>query len=99
MESKKSASAKAEVKTEIKNEEERVFVYLGPSKSGLIQAGSIFKAKTKAEIPDIALALEKIPEIKRLIVRDTEIRETQEKLRQGNNAIANAYKAIAEAEI
>lgn len=98
MESKKSASAKAEVKTEIKNEE-HVFVYLGPSKSGLIQAGSIFKAKTKAEIPDIALALEKIPEIVRLIVRDTEIRETQEKLRQGNNAIANAYKAIAEAEI
>lgn len=99
MESKKSASAKAEIKTEIKNEEEHVFVYLGPSKSGLIQAGSIFKAKTKAEIPDIALALEKIPKIAQLIVRDTEIRETQEKLKQGNNAIANAYKAIAEAEI
>lgn len=99
METKKAASAKTEVKAEVKNEEEHIFVYLGPSKSGLIQAGSIFKARSKSEIPDIALALEKIPKIAQLIVRDTEIRATQEKLKQGNNAVANAYKAIAEAQI
>lgn len=87
----------AETETVTAVEEEKIFVYLGPTIGGLIQTGTIYKAKSKDDIADIALAVSKIPKIKQLIVQDINIRSTQAKLRDGNNAVSNAFKEIAAA--
>lgn len=82
-----------------KAEEEHCYVYLGPTRYPLIQSGSIFVAKSVDDIPEIAQAVEKIPQVKQLIVLDTDIRAVKNKLNEGKNAVSNAYKAIEEAEI
>ncbi len=79
-------------------EEDKIYVYLGPTIGGLIQKGSIYKAKNKDSIAEIALAVEKIPAIKKLVVQDINIRATQAKLNDGStNAMTNAVKEIQQA--
>ena len=78
--------------------DDKIFVYLGPTVSGVIQKGSIYHGKNVDDIPDLALPLEKIPKIKRLLVEDVNIREVQQKLNSAeNNAYTIAAKEIAEA--
>lgn len=79
-------------------EEDKIFVYLGPTIGGLIQKGSIYKAKDKDSIAEIALAAQKIPAIKKLVVQDINIRATQAKLADGStNAVTIAVKEIEKA--
>ncbi len=76
-------------------DEERVYVYVGPSISGTIQNGSIYFGTRKQVLDKLANALEKYPKIKHLVVLDTAIIETKAKIKAGNNTAANAYKALA----
>lgn len=86
----------AEAVITAETEENKVFVYLGPTIGGLIQSGTIYMAKSKGEIKEIAIAVSKIPKIKQLIVEDINIRTTKARLNEGNNAVSNAFREIAE---
>lgn len=86
------------VDTDVAAPDDNIYVYLGPTIGGLIQKGSIYHGKNKDDIPDLALAYEKIPKIKQLVVQDINIRSVQQKLNSAeNNAYTIAEKAIAEA--
>lgn len=74
-------------------EQSGVFVYIGPSFKGLI-TGSIFTGKKSDILEKHNNLVEEYPKIARLLVRDVELAESRRKLKEGNNALSNAYKTL-----
>lgn len=72
----------------------RVYVYIGPSVQGFVQTGSIYYGTRKEVLEKLKNAIEKYPKIKQLVVLDTDIVSAKEKIKQGNNSLANAYKTL-----
>ena len=75
-------------------EPEEVFVYVGPTVQGIVQAGTIYTGTRNAVLEKFREAAERFPDIGELIVRDTELAEARKKIKTGGNALANAYRSI-----
>ncbi len=72
-----------------------VWVYLGPSIRGVIMQGSIFRGSEK----DKVLARVNDPEhVKRLLIRDVDLAEAKQKLKNGGNSLSVAYEALLTAK-
>ena len=71
-----------------------VFVYIGPSIRGVIQNGSIFRGSRKNVLSKLAAVAEKYPKVTRLLVKDTEVAEAREKIKNGGNGLSNAYNSL-----
>ena len=54
----------------------RVWIYLGPSKRGLIQHAAIFAGTREDVLREIAAAVAAVPEIAELVVPAEDVRET-----------------------
>lgn len=72
-----------------------VFIYLGPSIRGVIQKGSIYRGTRESVLSSIAFAIEKYPQIERLIVADNAIVSAKQKIAVGGNSLSNAYRALS----
>lgn len=75
-------------------EPEEVFVYVGPTVQGLAQNGSIYTGTRSAVLSQFRAAAERYPQIRELIVRDTDVAEARRKIKKGGNALAQAFRAI-----
>lgn len=91
-----------EIESPKKADESGVFAYLGPNIKGIITNGTIFSgaksdfiASIKSRL-EIAGDIDKITLISRLIIRDTSIMSAKEKIKDGGNALSEAYKKISE---
>lgn len=76
-----------------------VFIYLGPSIRGVIQKGSIYRGTRESVLSSIAFAIEKYPQIERLIVADNAIVSAKQKIAVGGNSLSNAYRALSDTKI
>ena len=76
-----------------------VFIYLGPSIRGIIQKGSIYRGTRESVLSSLAFAIEKHPQIERLIVADNEIVSAKQKIAVGGNSLSNAYRALSDTKI
>lgn len=74
--------------------ETKARVYLGPTIRGVIQNGSIFTG-TEEEIANILKdATGRYPNIAKLVVDYTEVAEVRNKIKNGVNSYAVAYKSL-----
>ena len=98
---KSAPKAEETVITKEDNKEKRVYVYIGPSIKGVITCGGVFGGSKKEilsriEISAKAAGVESLVEkIGRLIIEDKNVAAARDKLREGENSLSIAYKAIA----
>lgn len=71
-----------------------VYVYLGPTIHGVIQNGTIFKGAFEDVCKRNLDAIKRFPDIRRFIVKDTEVSKVKASLKEGENFLSNAYKKI-----
>ncbi len=76
-----------------------VFIYLGPSIRGVIQKGSIYRGTRESVLSSIAFAIEKYPQIERLIVADNAIVSAKQKIAVGGNSLSKAYRELSDTKI
>lgn len=72
----------------------RVWIYLGPSKRGLIQHAAIFAGTRENMLREIAAAVAAVPEIEELVVPADEVRATNAALAVKRGEKWQAYQAI-----
>lgn len=73
-----------------------IFVYIGPTIRGVIQKGTIYRGTHESVLSSLAFAIGKRPEIKRLIVADSEIVSANQKIAVGGNSLSNAYRVLSD---
>ncbi len=78
-----------------KDKNSGVFVYVGPSVRGVIQCGAIFRGTRDEVTEKLSEAIERYPEIEKLIVKDCDITKTKEKLKSGISSLSIAYSKLA----
>lgn len=94
-------TAEETVITKEDSKERRVYVYIGPSIKGVITCGGVFGGSKKEilsriEVSAKAAGVESLVEkIGRLIIEDKNVAAARDKLREGENSLSIAYKAIA----
>ncbi len=79
-----------------KKAENAIYVYAGPSIRGVIQCGTIYRGTKDEVLTSIADVIEKYPQVKYLIAKDTELSEIKAKIKSGGY-LSTAYKALAAA--
>ena len=72
----------------------RVWIYLGPSKRGLIQHAAIFAGTRENVLREIAAAVAAVPEIEELVVPADEVRATNAALVAKRGEKWQAFLAI-----
>lgn len=72
------------------------YCYIGPSLSGLIQHGAIFRGTQTEALKAAAKAIEKQPLVRTLIVSGNELPEARLKVKRPGNALYANYRKIAE---
>lgn len=72
----------------------RVWIYLGPSKRGLIQYAAIFAGTREDVLREIAAAVAAVPEIAELVVPAEDVRETNAALVAKRGEKWQAFLAI-----
>ncbi len=87
MASKKSKAA-------AKAAEEAVWMYVGPSVRGLIQQYSIYYGTRESVCSRLSAVIEEYPQVRKLIVRDSEVAKAIKMIANGEAPYANAYKQI-----
>ena len=86
-----SVTTKADLPAE---EKAGIFVYVGPSIRGVITNGSIRRGKKSEIFAALGERGENYPQIKRLLVSDSELARVREKLAKGEGAISAVYQAL-----
>ena len=71
------------------------YCYIGPSLTGLIQNGAIFKGNRKEALKAAAAAIERQPLVKTLIVSGDQLPEARLKVKRPGNALYANYAKIA----
>lgn len=71
------------------------YCYIGPSITGLIQHGTIYRGTRKTALAAAAAAVEKYPLIKTLIVSGDKLPEARLKVKRPGNALYKNYQRIA----
>lgn len=71
-----------------------VYVYLGPTIHGVIWHGTIYHDTYQKVLEKNAVAIQKAPSVKKLIVKASDIVEAKRLLKEGGNSLSNAYKKI-----
>ena len=72
------------------------YCYIGPSLTGLIQHGTIFRGSRTEALKTAAKAIEKQPLVRTLIVSGNELPEARLKVKRPGNALYANYRKIAE---
>ena len=72
----------------------RVWIYLGPSKRGLIQHAAIFAGTREDVLREIAAAVAAVPEIEELVVPAEDVRATNAALAARRGEKWQYYQAI-----
>ncbi len=88
---------KASAESEAPQANDRFCCYIGPSLIGVIQHGTLYP-KGRSEVlkrPEVALAIEKHPEIAALIVEGDTINESKAQIKAKHGLLYQAYKALA----
>lgn len=70
------------------------YCYIGPSITGLIQHGAIYRGTRKKAMAAAAAAIEKYPLIKTLIVSGDKLPEARLKVKKPGNALYKNYQRI-----
>lgn len=70
------------------------YCYIGPSITGLIQHGTIYRGTRKKAMAAAAAAIEKYPLIKTLIVSGDKLPEARLKVKKPGNALYKNYQRI-----
>lgn len=70
------------------------YCYIGPSITGLIQHGAIYRGTRKKAMTAAAAAIEKYPLIKTLIVSGDKLPEARLKVKKPGNALYKNYQRI-----
>lgn len=71
------------------------YCYIGPSISGLIQHGAIYRGTREDALHAAAAAIAKQPLIKTMIVSGDELPEARLKVKKSGNALYTNYRKIA----
>lgn len=71
------------------------FCYIGPSITGLIQHGTIYRGTRKNALAAASAAIEKNPLIKTLIVSGDRLPEVRLKVKKPGNALYKNYQRVA----
>lgn len=71
------------------------YCYIGPSITGLIQHGTIYRGTRKKAMAAAAAAIEKYPLIKTLIVSGDKLPEARLKVKKPGNALYKNYQRVA----
>lgn len=71
------------------------YCYIGPSLTGLIQNGDIFRGTQAEALKAAAAAIEKQPLVKSLIVSGDDLPEARLKVKRSGNALYANYRRIA----
>lgn len=83
--------------------ERGIYAYIGPSVKGVVNNGRIFDGRRPDIIDGIKASAEAaglsglMPKISRLVVPDKDIITAKDRIAQGGNSMADAFKAVAEA--
>ena len=94
-------TAEETVITKEDNKERRIYVYIGPSIKGVITCGGVFGGSKKEILSRIEISAKAagaeglVEQIGRLIIEDKNVAEARDRLREGENSLSIAYKAIA----
>lgn len=83
------AAVEADVNTQ-------VFVYVGPTIRGVITNGGIYTGTAQEISKRFEKSIEKYPQIKRLIIADTNVARAREMLAKGEGVISVAYKNLTQ---
>ena len=75
-------------------EETGVYIYLGPSRRGLIQHAQIFSGDRTTILQALAPAMDQIPEIGDLVVEAGQAARTRQQIKDRRGAAWQAYKRI-----
>lgn len=73
---------------------EGFFCYIGPSITGLIQHGAIYRGTRENALTAAATAIEKYPLVKTLIVSGDKLPEARLKVKKPGNALYQNYQRI-----
>ncbi len=71
-----------------------IYVYIGPSIRGIVQNGSIFRGTREDVEEKLASVIERYPQIKRMLIKDTELAEAREKIKTSGNGLNATYNAL-----
>lgn len=71
------------------------YCYIGPSITGLIQHGTIYRGSQNAALSAAAAAIERNPLIKTLIVSGDRLPEARLKVKKPGNALYKNYQRVA----
>lgn len=71
------------------------YCYIGPSLTGLIQSGDIYRGTRTEALKAAAAAIEQQPLVKSLIVSGEELSEARLKVKRPGNALYANYRRIA----
>lgn len=71
------------------------YCYIGPSITGLIQHGTIYRGSRNAALSAAAAAIERNPLIKTLIVSGDRLPEARLKVKKPGNALYKNYQRVA----
>lgn len=71
------------------------YCYIGPSITGLIQHGTIYRGSRNAALSAAAAAIERNPLIKTLIVSGDRLPEARLKVKKPGNALYQNYQRVA----
>lgn len=70
------------------------YCYIGPSITGLIQNGAIYRGTRKTALSAAAAAIDKFPLVKTLIVSGDRLPEARLKVKKPDNALYKNYQRI-----
>lgn len=88
-------SAKAKKITQMKTAKESGFcVYLGPTITGVIQSGTVYRGTKEQVLKNISPAVEKYPLIKTLVVSEKTISEDRIKVKTPGNILFVNYNKL-----
>ena len=71
------------------------YCYIGPSITGLIQHGTIYRGTRKKAMAAASAAIEKYPLIKTLIVSGEKLPEARLRVKKPGNALYRNYQRVA----
>ena len=71
------------------------YCYIGPSVTGLIQHGDIYRGTRKAALDAAAAAIQRNPLIKTLIVSGDQLPDARLKVKKPGNALYKNYQRVA----
>ncbi len=75
-----------------------VWLYIGPNIKGVIHTGKLFRGSRAQVLKKAETALEKVPEIQRLIVAGETLTQDRARVKTPGNALYETYQVLAKKE-